>query len=154
MRWAVRGLPRCRIDGSMTASTILSSVRTPLATALAGVAVGGMATIYAALDLRLDRQVAVKIMHPHLAQDEKFVERFISINNPAALTREVDNLITDFYVNKLGIKYNTVTVKGCENMEEKCLFCGLSKKIGTKFRWQSTFRLKILDVENEFTEVF
>ena len=38
MRWAVRGLPRCRIDGSMTASTILSSVRTPLATALAGVA--------------------------------------------------------------------------------------------------------------------
>lgn len=41
------------------------------------VASGGMATIYAALDLRLDRQVAVKIMHPHLAQDEKFVERFI-----------------------------------------------------------------------------
>lgn len=38
---------------------------------------GGMATIYEALDTRLDRKVAVKIMHPHLAQDEQFVERFI-----------------------------------------------------------------------------
>ena len=48
------------------------------------VAAGGMATIYAALDLRLDRQVAVKIMHPHLAQDEKFVERFIREAKAAA----------------------------------------------------------------------
>jgi eukaryotic-like serine/threonine-protein kinase len=38
---------------------------------------GGMATIYAALDTRLDRPVAVKIMHPHLANDETFVSRFI-----------------------------------------------------------------------------
>ena len=48
------------------------------------VASGGMATIYAALDLRLDRQVAVKIMHPHLAQDENFVERFIREAKAAA----------------------------------------------------------------------
>ena len=48
------------------------------------VASGGMATIYAALDLRLDRHVAVKIMHPHLAQDEKFVERFIREAKAAA----------------------------------------------------------------------
>ena len=41
------------------------------------VASGGMATIYYALDLRLDRIVAVKIMHPHLANDEDFVARFI-----------------------------------------------------------------------------
>jgi len=40
-------------------------------------AAGGMATIYEALDTRLDRKVAVKVMHPHLAQDEQFVERFI-----------------------------------------------------------------------------
>lgn len=40
-------------------------------------AFGGMATIYAALDTRLDRAVAVKIMHPHLASDEAFVSRFI-----------------------------------------------------------------------------
>jgi serine/threonine-protein kinase len=38
---------------------------------------GGMATIYEALDTRLDRKVAVKVMHSHLAQDEQFVERFI-----------------------------------------------------------------------------
>ncbi len=41
------------------------------------IASGGMATIYEGLDTRLDRKVAVKIMHPHLAQDEQFVERFI-----------------------------------------------------------------------------
>ena len=41
------------------------------------VATGGMASIYKALDLRLDRFVAVKIMHPHLANDEEFVNRFI-----------------------------------------------------------------------------
>jgi serine/threonine protein kinase/beta-lactam-binding protein with PASTA domain len=38
---------------------------------------GGMATIYAGLDTRLYRPVAVKIMHPHLANDEAFVGRFI-----------------------------------------------------------------------------
>ena len=38
---------------------------------------GGMASIYSALDTRLDRPVAVKIMHAHLANDEAFVSRFI-----------------------------------------------------------------------------
>ena len=45
---------------------------------------GGMATIYEAIDTRLDRKVAVKIMHPHLAQDEKFIERFIREAKAAA----------------------------------------------------------------------
>ena len=40
-------------------------------------AAGGMATIYAGIDTRLDRPVAVKIMHAHLANDEAFVSRFI-----------------------------------------------------------------------------
>lgn len=43
-----------------------------------------MATIYVALDTRLDRKVAVKIMHPHLASDEKFVNRFIREAKAAA----------------------------------------------------------------------
>jgi serine/threonine-protein kinase len=43
-----------------------------------------MATIYAAIDLRLDRQVAVKVMHSHLAQDEQFVSRFIREAKAAA----------------------------------------------------------------------
>ncbi|MFF2975507.1 Stk1 family PASTA domain-containing Ser/Thr kinase [Streptomyces albidoflavus] len=41
------------------------------------IAVGGMATVYRALDTRLDRVVALKVMHPELAADVSFVERFI-----------------------------------------------------------------------------
>jgi len=48
------------------------------------VANGGMASIYEALDTRLDRRVAVKIMHPHLAQDDAFVSRFIREAKAAA----------------------------------------------------------------------
>ena len=45
---------------------------------------GGMATVYSALDTRLDRLVAVKVMHPHLANDDDFVERFIREAKAAA----------------------------------------------------------------------
>jgi eukaryotic-like serine/threonine-protein kinase len=38
---------------------------------------GGMATVYLAMDTRLDRQVALKVMHAELARDEEFVRRFI-----------------------------------------------------------------------------
>jgi serine/threonine-protein kinase len=40
------------------------------------IARGGMATVYLALDTRLDRLVAVKVMHPSLAEDPDFVARF------------------------------------------------------------------------------
>jgi serine/threonine-protein kinase len=42
----------------------------------ARIARGGMATVYSGFDLRLDRPVAVKVMHASLAEDEAFVERF------------------------------------------------------------------------------
>lgn len=48
------------------------------------IATGGMASIYEGVDTRLDRKVAVKIMHAHLAQDEQFVERFIREAKAAA----------------------------------------------------------------------
>lgn len=40
------------------------------------IARGGMATVYRGLDERLDRPVALKIMHPHLAADPVFLARF------------------------------------------------------------------------------
>ncbi|MFF8730855.1 Stk1 family PASTA domain-containing Ser/Thr kinase [Streptomyces sp. NPDC015171] len=43
----------------------------------ARIAAGGMATVYRALDTRLDRVLALKVMHPALAVDGTFVERFI-----------------------------------------------------------------------------
>ncbi len=48
------------------------------------IARGGMAAVYRGLDYRLDRPVAVKIMHPHLAEDEHFTGRFIQEARQAA----------------------------------------------------------------------
>jgi serine/threonine-protein kinase len=43
---------------------------------LSHLADGGMATVYVALDQRLDRKVALKVMRSDLAKDESFVSRF------------------------------------------------------------------------------
>jgi serine/threonine-protein kinase len=48
------------------------------------IARGGMATVYLATDLRLERRVAVKVMHGHLAEEESFKQRFIQEARSAA----------------------------------------------------------------------
>jgi eukaryotic-like serine/threonine-protein kinase len=48
------------------------------------IARGGMATVYLATDLRLERRVAIKVMHGHLADDESFKQRFIQEARSAA----------------------------------------------------------------------
>src|SRR4051794_36537887 len=48
------------------------------------IARGGMATVYLSHDLKLDRTIALKVMHPGLAQDDDFVRRFIHEAKSAA----------------------------------------------------------------------
>jgi eukaryotic-like serine/threonine-protein kinase len=48
------------------------------------VARGGMASVYEATDTRLDRTVAVKVMHPGLGDDQEFAERFVREARAAA----------------------------------------------------------------------
>jgi len=50
----------------------------------ARIARGGMATVYLATDLRLERRVAIKIMHGHLADESNFKERFVQEARSAA----------------------------------------------------------------------
>jgi serine/threonine-protein kinase len=48
------------------------------------IARGGMATVYEAVDQRLDRTVAVKVMHPGLGDDDEFAARFVGEARSAA----------------------------------------------------------------------
>ncbi|GAB3768220.1 serine/threonine-protein kinase [Nocardioides ginsengisegetis] len=48
------------------------------------IARGGMASVYEATDIRLDRTVAVKIMHPGMGDDEEFAARFVREARAAA----------------------------------------------------------------------
>ncbi|AZC13748.1 Stk1 family PASTA domain-containing Ser/Thr kinase [Microbacterium sp. ABRD28] len=50
----------------------------------ARIARGGMATVYVATDLRLERRIALKVMHGHLSDDSVFQSRFIQEARAAA----------------------------------------------------------------------
>jgi serine/threonine-protein kinase len=55
-----------------------------------------MATVYEASDERLGRDVALKVMHPDLAEDEEFVHRFIAEARAAAALSRVPTIVTVF----------------------------------------------------------
>ena len=48
------------------------------------IARGGMATVFEATDIRLDRTVAVKVMHPGMGDDDEFAARFVREARAAA----------------------------------------------------------------------
>jgi beta-lactam-binding protein with PASTA domain/serine/threonine protein kinase len=50
----------------------------------ARIARGGMASVYEAMDIRLDRVVAVKVMHPGMGDDDEFAKRFVREARAAA----------------------------------------------------------------------
>ena len=62
---------------------------------------GGMGTVYEAYDAALDRLVALKVMAPHLAWQEGFVERFLREARAAARLRH-PNIVTIYDVGRSG----------------------------------------------------
>lgn len=63
-------------DSSMPADPLIGLLVDDRYRIQARLARGGMATVYVAHDERLDRPVALKVMHPHLAESADFVARF------------------------------------------------------------------------------
>ena len=55
-----------------------------------------MATVYEARDERLGRDVALKVMHPDLAEDDEFVQRFIAEARAAASLSRDRSIVTVF----------------------------------------------------------
>jgi serine/threonine-protein kinase len=62
---------------------------------------GGMATVYKAVQLSLDRVVVLKILHAHLAEDESLVARFDGEAKKAAYLRH-ENIVQIFDSGRIG----------------------------------------------------
>lgn len=78
------GLPYTRPVTSVPSDPLIGRVLEGRYRMIERVGEGGMATVYRGLDLRLDRQVAVKIMRPHLFHDDTFRTRFLREARTAA----------------------------------------------------------------------
>ncbi|GAA1816681.1 protein kinase domain-containing protein [Nesterenkonia flava] len=62
--------------GTSTADTWIGSTIDGRYTITRRIARGGMSTVYLARDQRLNRDVAIKVLFPHMAEDRKVVQRF------------------------------------------------------------------------------
>ncbi|MEQ1845246.1 MAG: protein kinase [Nitrospira sp.] len=61
------------------------------------IAQGGMGIVYKALDLKLNRVVALKVVHPHLTSDPSFLQRFL--REARAMARlQHENIVSIFSV--------------------------------------------------------
>jgi serine/threonine protein kinase/heat shock protein HslJ len=54
---------------------------------------GGMGTVYLAYDVNLDERVALKVMHPHLARQSQFQQRFLDEARSAARLRRHPSIV-------------------------------------------------------------
>ncbi len=72
---AAASLDSCAVSAAVP-PTLVGQVLDRRYRVLSHIADGGMASVYVALDERLDREVALKVMRPSLAADETFVSRF------------------------------------------------------------------------------
>lgn len=68
---------------------------------------GGMANVYRALDIILDREVAVKILQPQFSDDEQFIRRFRR-EAQAATSLAHPNIVTIYDVGEEGNTYYIV----------------------------------------------
>ena len=68
--------PNGSTDPLDTADPLISILVDDRYRVISRMARGGMASVYVAHDERLDRPVALKIMHPHLAESDRFTARF------------------------------------------------------------------------------
>ena len=65
---------------------------------------GGMSSVYKALDPNLHRTVAIKLIHPHLSNNEEFVRRFESEATAVAHLRQ-PNIVQVYDFNHEGDLY-------------------------------------------------
>ena len=87
---------------------------------------GGMGVVYKAYDRALDRVVAVKVLLPHLAEDEEFIKRFIREARIAAKL-EHPNIVQIHAANKSGTLWYIAMqyIKGktlADYLKVKCFF--------------------------------
>jgi serine/threonine protein kinase len=79
---------------------------------------GGMARVYLALDTKLDRAVALKVLSPAFAENSRITKRFIKEAKTAAQLQH-SNIVSIFDVGKQGTMYYFAMEYLRENLKER-----------------------------------